>query len=103
MQRELIEQDFEGLAELTRDNFVEPYGIVRALCADLAKGDASERTASLVYALTMGIAQFRAIGTIVSPRSARWNDPNAMALLVLTLIFPQEDWSGSKRKRIKRR
>jgi AcrR family transcriptional regulator len=102
MQREILDRDFEGLAQMTRDNFVEPYGIVRELCTELAEEDACERSANLVYAVTMGISQFRPIGMIVSPRGARWKDPDAMGRLILTLIFPQEDWSGAKRRRIKR-
>ena len=97
MQREILDRDYEGLEKLTKESFVEPYRLVRALCSRLVEEDTAERSAILIYAVTMGLSQFRPIGMTIAPRSARWTEPDSMARLILALVFPTRHWSRAKR------
>jgi AcrR family transcriptional regulator len=97
MQREILDRDYEGLEEMTKKSFSEPYLLVRALCSRLVEEDAAERSAILVYAVTMGLSQFRPIGMTISPGSTRWTHPDSMARLILALVFPARDWSRASR------
>ncbi len=97
MQREILDRDYAGLEKMTRESFFEPYVRVRELCAQLVKDDAVEWSAILVYAVTMGLAQFRPIGMTIAPKSARWTDPDSMARLILAQVFPKKDWSRAGR------
>jgi AcrR family transcriptional regulator len=93
MQREILDRDYEGLAEMTKKSFLEPYLLVRELCGGLVEKRAVERSAILVYAVTMGLSQFRPIGMTISPGRAEWSHPGSMARLILAQVFPARDWS----------
>jgi AcrR family transcriptional regulator len=92
MQREILDQDDSGVAKLTEEYFVEPYRLVRSLCADLVGETSAEWTAMLVYIATMGFSQFRPIGQAMAPGRAKWKDASSVARLILALVLPDIDW-----------
>jgi AcrR family transcriptional regulator len=93
MQREILDRDYKGLKEMTRTTFLEPYLLVKEFCRQLVGPDAAEWTAILVYAVTMGLSQFRPIGMTISPKRKDWIEPESMARLILVLVFHNRDWS----------
>jgi hypothetical protein len=87
MQREILDRDYTGLRKMTRTAFLEPYLLVKECCGELVGTDAAEWAAMLVYAVTMGLAQFRPIGTTISPSRREWAEADSMARLILTLVL----------------
>ena len=94
MQREILDRDDVGIAKLTKATFLEPYVMVKSLCAELVTEERAEWSAMMVYVVTMGFAQFRPIGQVIARGRARWKDPDSVARLILALALPDIDWSS---------
>jgi AcrR family transcriptional regulator len=99
MQREILDRDYKGLEEMTKKTFMEPYRLVKDLCGQLVDEPASEWSAILVYAITMGLSQFRPIGMTISPARKDWAEADFMARLILAQIFPGTNWLHAGRRR----
>lgn len=93
MQREILDRDDAGIEKLTHSSFLQPYEMVKQLCAELTEPSCSEWASIMVYVVTMGFAQFRPIGQVIAGKRARWKDPESVARLVLAVALPSIDWA----------
>jgi AcrR family transcriptional regulator len=94
MQREILDRDDAGIRQLTKGHFLAPYFIVKKLCERVVGESKAQSTASLIYIVTMGFAQFRPIGQVIAHERIHWKDFDNVARLILELVFPGLDWAA---------
>jgi len=93
MQREMIEQDREGIRRLTERCWKQPFS---AVCASfralLPKGEDAATTAFTAFTLLFGMVECRRLTPFLSAGLTKHYAPENLALLVLATAVPSIPW-----------